>query len=131
MGVSFPSTDYFEALKARMTEQDEKFRRLGYIDTTFGVSVGHTAVPKVPGASHHDRRSIIPVRVSPDPRIRRHTEANCVRARLCGVAHEHGRANTGDPRGSCARLVCLKSIHFCRSEANLGQGRRREGYGGE
>jgi hypothetical protein len=40
MGVSFPSTDYFEALKARMTEQDEKFRRLGYIDTTFGVIVG-------------------------------------------------------------------------------------------
>ncbi|HVA82150.1 MAG TPA: hypothetical protein VNF29_14580 [Candidatus Binataceae bacterium] len=41
MAISFPSTDYFEALKGKMTAQPEKFRRLGFIDTTFGVRVGH------------------------------------------------------------------------------------------
>ena len=40
MAISFPSTEYFEALKAQMAANEEKFRRLGFIDTTFGVSVG-------------------------------------------------------------------------------------------
>lgn len=40
MAVSFPSTDFFDALKARMTANQERFRRLGFIDTTFGVRVG-------------------------------------------------------------------------------------------
>src|SRR3981081_2042837 len=40
MAISFPSTEYFEALKAEMAANEEKFRRLGFIDTKFGVSVG-------------------------------------------------------------------------------------------
>jgi hypothetical protein len=40
MAISFPSTEYFEALKAQMGANEEKFRRLGFIDTTFAVSVG-------------------------------------------------------------------------------------------
>ena len=40
MGILFPSVEYFDALKARMSDQADKFRRLGYIDTTFAVSVG-------------------------------------------------------------------------------------------
>ena len=40
MAISFPSTEYFEALKAQMAANEENFRRLGFIDTTFGVSVG-------------------------------------------------------------------------------------------
>ncbi len=40
MAVSFPSTEYFEALKDKMVAEQEKFRRLGFIDTTFGVRVG-------------------------------------------------------------------------------------------
>ncbi len=40
MQVSFPSTEYFEALKTRMAAEQDKFRRLGFIDTTFGVRVG-------------------------------------------------------------------------------------------
>ena len=40
MAISFPSTEYFEALKTQMAANEEKFRRLGFIDTTFGVSVG-------------------------------------------------------------------------------------------
>ncbi len=40
MQVSFPSTEYFEALKKRMAAEQDKFRRLGFIDTTFGVRVG-------------------------------------------------------------------------------------------
>jgi hypothetical protein len=40
MAVSFPSTDYFEALKTTMAAEQERFRRLGFIDTTFGVRVG-------------------------------------------------------------------------------------------
>src|SRR5258708_8710328 len=39
MAISFPSTEYFEALKAEMAANEEKFRRLGFIDTKFGVSV--------------------------------------------------------------------------------------------
>lgn len=39
MAVKFPSTEYFEALKQRMVLAEARFRRLGYIDTTFGVKV--------------------------------------------------------------------------------------------
>lgn len=39
MPVSFPSTEYFNALKQKMDAAQDKFRRLGFIDTTFGVSV--------------------------------------------------------------------------------------------
>ncbi|HXW84331.1 MAG TPA: hypothetical protein VEJ86_07990 [Candidatus Binataceae bacterium] len=39
MPISFPSTGYFEALKTQMAANEEKFRRLGFIDTTFGVRV--------------------------------------------------------------------------------------------
>jgi hypothetical protein len=41
MAVSFPSTEYFTALKEKMAADQERFRRLGFIDTTFGVRVGH------------------------------------------------------------------------------------------
>jgi hypothetical protein len=41
MAVSFPSTEYFEALKEKMAADQERFRRLGFIDTTFGVRIGH------------------------------------------------------------------------------------------
>jgi len=39
MSISFPSTGYFTALKEKMAAEPEKFRRLGFIDTTFGVRV--------------------------------------------------------------------------------------------
>ena len=41
MAVSFPSTEYFKALKEKMATDQERFRRLGFIDTIFGVRVGH------------------------------------------------------------------------------------------
>ncbi len=41
MAVSFPSTDYFDALKAQMVAAQEHFSRLGFIDTTFAVSVAN------------------------------------------------------------------------------------------
>lgn len=47
MAVSFPSTDYFEALKGQMAMAQEHFSRLGFIDTTFGVSVANN------GKSHN------------------------------------------------------------------------------
>jgi len=40
MAVTFPSTEYFGALKDKMTAEQDKFRRLGFIDTTFGIRVG-------------------------------------------------------------------------------------------
>ncbi len=46
MAISFPSAEYFEALKAQMTASEDKFRRLGFIDTTFGVSVGANGTPR-------------------------------------------------------------------------------------
>jgi hypothetical protein len=39
MAIRFPSTDYFNSLKQRMAADQARFRRLGFIDTTFGVSV--------------------------------------------------------------------------------------------
>ena len=39
--VTFPSNEYFESLKRQMESAQDKFRRLGFIDTTFGVSVGN------------------------------------------------------------------------------------------
>jgi hypothetical protein len=39
MAVKFPSTEYFNALKEQMAAEQARFRRLGFIDTTFGVSV--------------------------------------------------------------------------------------------
>ena len=39
MAVKFPSTEYFNALKDQMAAEQARFRRLGFIDTTFGVSV--------------------------------------------------------------------------------------------
>jgi len=46
MAVSFPSTEYFKALKEKMAADQERFRRLGFIDTTFGVRVGHNGKPR-------------------------------------------------------------------------------------
>ena len=39
--VTFPSSEYFESLKQQMESAQDKFRRLGFIDTTFGVSVAN------------------------------------------------------------------------------------------
>ncbi|MGH7987277.1 MAG: hypothetical protein ACREQX_13440 [Candidatus Binataceae bacterium] len=40
MMVKFPSTDYFDALKLRMQAEEQRFRRLGFIDTSFGLVIG-------------------------------------------------------------------------------------------
>ena len=40
MAITFPSAEYFGALKDKMAAEQDKFRRLGFIDTTFGVRVG-------------------------------------------------------------------------------------------
>jgi hypothetical protein len=47
MAVNFPSTDYFEALQGQMAAAQEHFSRLGFIDTTFAVSVANN------GKSHN------------------------------------------------------------------------------
>ena len=39
MAVKFPSTEYFNALKDQMSAEQARFRRLGFIDTTFAVAV--------------------------------------------------------------------------------------------
>jgi hypothetical protein len=46
MTVPFPSTDYFLALKDRMAAAEDKFRRLGFIDTIFGVRVASNGASK-------------------------------------------------------------------------------------
>jgi hypothetical protein len=46
MAIAFPSTAYFEALKDRMAAAEEKFRRLGFIDTTFGVKVSNNGASR-------------------------------------------------------------------------------------
>lgn len=39
MKVAFPSVQFFEALQALMAGERERFKRLGYFDTTFGIRV--------------------------------------------------------------------------------------------
>ena len=39
MSVRFPSVEFFTALQGRMREAAERFRRLGYFDTTFAVRI--------------------------------------------------------------------------------------------
>ncbi len=39
MAEKFPSLGFFEGLRALMDEHKERFERLGYFDTTFGVRV--------------------------------------------------------------------------------------------
>ncbi len=39
MKVAFPSVDFFLGLQALMRSERERFKRLGYFDTTFGIRV--------------------------------------------------------------------------------------------
>jgi hypothetical protein len=39
MAVRFPSLDYFRALQDQMAAEQARFKRLGFTDTTFGISV--------------------------------------------------------------------------------------------
>ena len=39
MKVAFPSLAFFQALQTLMRQDEPRFRRLGFIDTTFGVHV--------------------------------------------------------------------------------------------
>ena len=42
MKVPFPSLAFFQALQTLMRQDESRFRRLGFVDTTFGVHVvGH------------------------------------------------------------------------------------------
>jgi len=40
MGFAFPSLEFFEALRKRTLEAHDRFEKLGYCDTSFGVRVG-------------------------------------------------------------------------------------------
>jgi hypothetical protein len=46
MTVKFPSTEYFNALKTQMAAEQARFRRLGFIDTTFGISVAQNGASR-------------------------------------------------------------------------------------
>jgi hypothetical protein len=46
MAVKFPSTEYFNALKNQMAAEQARFRRLGFIDTTFGIGVAQNGVSR-------------------------------------------------------------------------------------
>jgi hypothetical protein len=40
MSLAFPSLEFFEALRKRTLEAHDRFEKLGYCDTRFGVRVG-------------------------------------------------------------------------------------------
>src|SRR5207253_7129456 len=46
MTVKFPSTDFFKALKEQMPVSQDKVRRLGFIDTKFGVKIAGNGTGK-------------------------------------------------------------------------------------
>jgi len=37
MAVTFPSLEFFQALQKEMRSEKERFSRLGFFDTTFGI----------------------------------------------------------------------------------------------
>ena len=39
MAIAFPSLEFFEALKRRTLEDEPRFEKLGYCDTSFGVRI--------------------------------------------------------------------------------------------
>src|SRR5262245_6467688 len=47
MPVTFPSLEFFRALAALMTREEERFRKLGFFDATIGIRVlgAHPGVP--------------------------------------------------------------------------------------
>ena len=45
MSVRFPSVEFFRALQELMRTRRDRFRQLGYFDTTFGVSVRGGLLP--------------------------------------------------------------------------------------
>lgn len=40
MAIRFPSLEYFQGLQQRTKDAHERFEKLGYCDTTFGVRIG-------------------------------------------------------------------------------------------
>jgi hypothetical protein len=46
MAVKFPSAEYFNALKDQMAAEQVRFKRLGFIDTTFGISVAQNGTSR-------------------------------------------------------------------------------------
>jgi hypothetical protein len=46
MAVKFPSLEYFNALKDQMTAEQARFRRLGFIDTRFGISIARNGTSR-------------------------------------------------------------------------------------
>src|SRR5436309_15293047 len=45
MRVRFPSVEFFRGLQDRMREEHNRFRQLGYFDTSFGVRVRSPQLP--------------------------------------------------------------------------------------
>lgn len=39
MNVAFPSLQFFQSLQTLMQQEEARFRRLGFVDTTFGVHI--------------------------------------------------------------------------------------------
>lgn len=39
MSVAFPSLAFFQALQTLMRQEEVRFRRLGFVDTTFGIEI--------------------------------------------------------------------------------------------
>jgi hypothetical protein len=46
MALKFPSSEYFAALGAQMAAAQERFSRLGFIDTTFAIGVNDTGTAR-------------------------------------------------------------------------------------
>jgi hypothetical protein len=46
VNARFPSLEYFQALQRCMRAENERFKRLGYFDTTFGVEVLGTSTQR-------------------------------------------------------------------------------------
>ncbi|HVN83578.1 MAG TPA: hypothetical protein VMW17_01915 [Candidatus Binatia bacterium] len=45
MPIRFPSLEFFQSLQEQMKQERDRFRQLGYFDTTFGVAVRDPSLP--------------------------------------------------------------------------------------
>jgi hypothetical protein len=98
MAVRFPSTEFFNALKDQMAAEQARFRRLGFIDTTFGIGVAHN------GASRNFVREML-------ESIKRHGEADTAHD-LNTLAHfgEALKVSYVDPEGHDKLYRFMESI---------------------
>src|SRR5438552_18932400 len=88
-----------------------------------GGSVSHAAIAEVPGARHHDGRTIIAMRVRLDYSVGRNAEATGVDPWFRRITQRYGRVNSSHMRSACASADGFLGCNLSLRQAILTRGR--------